>query len=290
MSVSDLSLTEQFAATGYVVDRALVTTLGLMQQLERPLLIEGEAGVGKTESAKALAEVTNAPLIRLQCYDGLDLNAAVYEWNYTKQLISIKLNEAAPGGGKIDVFGQDFLMARPLLKSIQQSRPAVLLIDEIDRADEAFEAYLLELLSDFQISVPELGTIKAQTKPRVILTSNGTRELSDALRRRCLYHYMDYPDQEKELAIVFARLPDIDESLGQQIVGFIQKIRTLELQKRPGVAETLDWAAALMGLEQETLKDNLDTILETRSCFLKTREDMAVMDRESVSELLTAVA
>ncbi|MBX2870130.1 MAG: MoxR family ATPase [Acidiferrobacterales bacterium] len=290
MSVSELSLTAQFAATGYVVDHSLVTTLGLMRQLERPLLIEGEAGVGKTESAKALAEVTSAPLIRLQCYDGLDLNAAVYEWNYTRQLISIKLNESASDDGAIDVFSREFLMERPLLQSIQQPEPAVLLIDEIDRADEAFEAYLLELLSDFQISIPELGTIKAVSKPRVILTSNGTRELSDALRRRCLYHYMDYPGYHKELEIVLARLPDIDQSLGEQIVGFIQKIRDTELQKRPGVAETLDWAAALMGLELNTLQDNLDVILETRSCFLKTREDMAAIDRESVAEVITAVA
>lgn len=290
MTNSISSLTEQFATTGYVVDRPLVTTLGLMQQLERPLLIEGEAGVGKTESAKALAQVTKAPLIRLQCYDGLDLNAAVYEWNYTKQLISIKLNEASPDGEKMNVFGQEFLMERPLLQSIRQPQPAVLLIDEIDRADEAFEAYLLELLSDFQISIPELGTVEAISKPLVILTSNGTRELSDALRRRCLYHYMDYPDQDKELAIIYARLPDIDQSLGRQIVQFIQTVRKQELQKRPGVAETLDWAAALMGLELNTLQDNLDALLATRGCFLKTRGDMQVMNREAMSEVLTAVA
>jgi len=283
-------LTEQFEAAGYIVDSSLVTTLGLMQRLERPLLIEGEAGVGKTEAAKALASVNNTPLIRLQCYDGLDLNAAAYEWNYTKQLIAIKVNESSKDSKTLDVFGQDFLMERPLMQSIRQPEPAVLLIDEIDRADEAFEAYLLELLSDFQISVPELGTVEALAKPKVVLTSNGTRELSDALRRRCLYHYMDYPDLQKELAIVYARLPDIDEKLGQQIVSFIQNLRQQDLQKRPGVAETLDWAAALIGLELDTLTENIDAIMATKGCFLKTREDVAAFDANAVSEILIAVA
>jgi len=290
MSIEISLLTEKFETAGYIVDPPLVTTLGLMQQLERPLLIEGEAGVGKTEAAKALASVNNTPLIRLQCYDGLDLNAAAYEWNYTKQLIAIKINEASESKEKLDVFGQEFLMERPLMQSIRQQEPAVLLIDEIDRADEAFEAYLLELLSDFQISVPELGTVEALAKPRVVLTSNGTRELSDALRRRCLYHYMDYPDLKKELAIIYARLPEIDEKLGRQIVSFIQKLRQQDLQKRPGVAETLDWAAALIGLELETLEENIDAILSTKSCFLKTREDVTAIDSDVVSNILTAVA
>ncbi len=290
MSLEIPFLTEQFEAAGYIVDPPLVTTLGLMQQLERPLLIEGEAGVGKTEAAKVLASVNNAPLIRLQCYDGLDLSAAVYEWNYTKQLIAIKANEGSQSDEKLDVFGQDFLMERPLLQSIRQPQSAVLLIDEIDRADEAFEAYLLELLSDFQISIPELGTVKALAKPKVVLTSNGTRELSDALRRRCLYHYMDYPDLNKELAIVYARLPEIDKKLGEQVVTFIQNVRLQDLQKRPGVAETLDWAAALIGLELDTLKENIDVILATKSCFLKTREDVAEIDTDVVSEVLNAVA
>jgi len=290
MSIEISLLTEKFETAGYIVDPPLVTTLGLMQQLERPLLIEGEAGVGKTEAAKALASVNNTPLIRLQCYDGLDLNAAAYEWNYTKQLIAIKINEASESKEKLDVFGQEFLMERPLMQSIRQQEPAVLLIDEIDRADEAFEAYLLELLSDFQISVPELGTVEALAKPRVVLTSNGTRELSDALRRRCLYHYMDYPDLKKELAIIYTRLPEIDEKLGRQIVSFIQKLRQQDLQKRPGVAETLDWAAALIGLELDTLEENIDVILSTKSCFLKTREDVTAIDSDVVSNILTAVA
>jgi MoxR-like ATPase len=233
MNYDICKIKQQFAQQGYIADEELATTLGLMQSLERPLLVEGEAGVGKTEIAKALAGVMDSLLIRLQCFDGLDTNAAVYEWNYTRQLISIKLHEASNQRTDIDVFSEEFLMERPLLQSIRQEQSAVLLVDEIDRADEAFEAYLLELLSDFQISIPELGTIKAKSKPRVVLTSNGTRELSDALRRRCLYHYIDYPDKRKELAIINSRLPGIQQKLAGQIVSFVQQLRQLELLK-PG--------------------------------------------------------
>ncbi len=284
MNISIEGLTDSLLISGYVVDHELVTTLGLMHTLQRPLLIEGEAGVGKTEAAKALASATDAELIRLQCYDGLDANAAVYEWNYTRQLISIKLNEAK-GQSDLNVFGEEFLMERPLLRSIRQQKSPVLLIDEIDRADEAFEAYLLELLSDFQVSIPELGTVNATTIPRVILTSNGTRELSDALRRRCLYHYMDYPDSEKELKILSTRNPQMDEKLGEQIVSFIQQLREVELQKRPGVAETIDWTSALLGLECRDFMHNLDALMATRACFLKTREDFELVDREMIERL-----
>ena len=207
-----------------------------------------------------------------------------------RQLISIKLQEASNQDGNLDVFSKDFLLSRPLLQSIQQDQPSVLLIDEIDRADEAFEAYLLELLSDFQITVPELGTIKASFIPQVILTSNATRELSDALRRRCLYHYLDYPDKSRELKIIQQKLPAINLQLAAQIAGFVKNLRLLELQKRPGIAETLDWAAALMGMGIEELKNNVDTLLATRSCLLKTREDWKHLDEERANELLQSIA
>ena len=290
MTDTEATLANRFSSTGYILDASLSTTLELMQSLQRPLLIEGEAGVGKTEAAKALAQVTGGELIRLQCYDGLDANAAVYEWNYTKQLISIKLHESAEQPAQLDVFSEAFLMPRPLLQAIRRSKPPVLLIDEIDRADEAFEAYLLELLSDFQITIPELGTVRAQSRPLVVLTSNGTRELSDALRRRCLYHFMDYPDKEKELSIILSRLPGIDQRLGQQVVDFIQQLRLLELQKRPGVAETLDWAAALMGLGVDELTQNVDVIIRSRSCFLKTRDDVSEVNADVVEDVLRKIA
>jgi MoxR-like ATPase len=267
-------------SAGYVAEPSLAATLLLFTQLQRPLLIEGEAGVGKTEIAKALAEVFQCPLIRLQCYEGLDANAAVYEWNYQHQLLAIKIQEDeghSAAEKERHIFSTEFLLKRPLLQAITQPRSPVLLVDEIDRADEEFEAYLLEVLSDFQISIPELGTLKATSIPHVVLTSNGTRDLSDALRRRCLYYYLDYPTLDKELRIVRRRLPDIGEQLAGQIVHFVHDLRELDLRKRPGVAETLDWAAALLRLKIERLEQDPALLLQSLVCLLKTRED-----RESV--------
>jgi len=279
-------------AAGYVADAALATTLSMLLTLQRPLLVEGDAGVGKTELAKAMAKGFDARLIRLQCYEGLDTATAVYEWNYPHQLLAIKLQEAAGSGNadETDIFSERFLLARPLLEAIREPSPAVLLIDEIDRADEAFEAYLLEVLSDFQISIPELGTIRARSIPRVVLTSNGTRELSDALRRRCLYHYLDYPDLAKELAIVHRHLPGIDGQLARQVVTFVQALRTKPVRKRPGIAETLDWASALTGLEVRTLVENPVLVEETLACLLKTEEDMKAYRGGEARALLSAIA
>ncbi len=235
-------------------DRALATVVFLGLELGRPILLEGEAGVGKTEVAKVLSSVLGSRLIRLQCYEGLDVTTAVYEWNYPRQMLEIRLREARGEGNQEstvhDIFGPDFLIKRPLLQALESTDGAapVLLIDEIDRADEEFEAYLLELLSDFQVTVPEIGTIRAAQPPRVILTSNRTREVHDALKRRCLYHWIDYPTMDKEYAIVQTRLPGMDARLARQVVGFVQRLRRTELTKLPGVAETLDWAAALMAL------------------------------------------
>lgn len=274
---------------GYIADDELLTTLQLMGRLGRALLVEGEAGVGKTAIAKALSDVLESPLIRLQCYEGLDSNAAVYEWNYSRQLLSIKLQETRGPALDTDVFTEEFLLERPLLKAIRQERAAVLLIDEIDRADEAFEAFLLELLSEFQITIPELGTVVARCRPHVVLTSNATRELSDALRRRCLYHYLDYPSPEKELAIVRTRLPEIDARLSAQIVSFVQGLRGWDLRKRPGVAETLDWARALIGLGVVDLRDGA-IVARTRACLMKTREDVDRLTAPAIIELLAAGA
>src|SRR6185437_1091344 len=269
-------LRTRFAAIGYVADADLAAAVLLMRQLSRPLLLEGEAGVGKTEVAKALAAVLATELIRLQCYEGLDASSAVYEWNYQRQLLAIKIwegEDASAEAKEQHIFQREFLLERPLLRAITQERPPVLLIDEIDRADEPFEAYLLEVLSDFQVSIPELGTVKARSIPYVALTSNGTRELSDALRRRCLYHYVDYPSEDKELRIVAARLPDIAPALAGQVVGFVQALRREELRKKPGIAETLDWAAALMGLGASDLRGEIETVQQTLLCLLKTHED-----------------
>ncbi len=277
------------AASGYIADEDLSTTLLLAEMLQRPLLLEGDAGVGKTSIAKALSDAYDCPLIRLQCYEGLDVNTAVYEWNYQRQLLAVKLMETGPGGDararEAEIFSPEFLLPRPLLRAIQEPEPCVLLIDEIDRADEEFEAFLLEVLSDFQISIPELGTIPAQSIPRVILTSNGTRDLSDALRRRCLYFFVDFPSFEKECAIVRAKVPGIDERLIDQIVAFVQGLRKLELKKPPGVAETLDWAAALTGLSVSVLSDQPEVVLRTLGCLLKTREDRGQVTREVASRL-----
>lgn len=273
---------------GYIADQALLTSLWLMSELNRPLLLEGNAGVGKTEVGKILADVFDRSLIRLQCYEGLDVNTAVYEWNYQRQLLAIRRQEILHEDGlsEAQLFSETYLMKRPLLQSISEVQPTVLLIDEIDRADEEFEAYLLEVLSDFQISIPELGTIKASSIPLVILTSNGTRELSDALRRRCLYHYIDYPDYDKELRIVLARAPGIGANLAAQIVAFVQKLREQDLRKVPGVAETLDWTAALLRLDMKSLGDNPDAVVATLGCLLKTREDIDAMPAEVIHSLV----
>ena len=271
----------------YVADQSLSSTLLLMTKLQRPLLVEGDAGVGKTEIAKALSKSFDCPLIRLQCYEGLDVNSAVYEWNYQHQLLSIKIQEARdlPTSEK-HIFSEEFLLKRPLLEAISLPRSPVLLIDEIDRADEAFEAFLLEVLSDFQISIPELGTITASSIPHVILTSNGTRELSDALRRRCLYYYVDYPDFDKELRIVRKRLPDINRQLSSQIVECIQSFRKLDLRKKPGIGETLDWAAALIQLNVENLRSDPELIMDTLVCVLKTRDDRNLVTKDVLEQLV----
>ena len=282
-------LRARFAAIGYVADAELAMAVRLMQILSRPLLLEGEAGVGKTEVAKAIASVFGTELIRLQCYEGLDASSAVYEWNYQRQLLAIKIweNEDASAEAKEQhIFQREFLLERPLLRAITQEFPPVLLIDEIDRADEPFEAYLLEVLSDFQVSIPELGTVRARSIPYVVLTSNGTRELSDALRRRCLYHYVDYPSEDKELRIIAVRLPEIAPALASQVVRFVQALRREDLRKKPGIAETLDWARALMGLGATDLAADPESAQQTLLCLLKTQEDRAALPRERVERLL----
>ena len=274
---------------GYIADPQLAAAISLVMQLQRPLLIEGEAGVGKTEVAKVLAATFGRKLIRLQCYEGLDVNAAVYEWNYQRQLLAIKIQESAHAPAQNTerhIFGPEFLLKRPLLAAITEAEPPVLLIDEIDRADEEFEAYLLELLSDFQISIPELGTIQATSIPLVVLTSNATRELSDALRRRCLYHFLDYPGFDKELAIVQTKLPDAGAQLARQVVTFVQGLRRLDLRKKPGIAESLDWTAALLGLGVSDLEQRPEAIMDSLACLLKTREDRAAVTADVVQRLV----
>lgn len=284
-------LASRLAAVGYVADGGLATALALMDMLRRPLLLEGEAGVGKTEVAKALAAVHGAELIRLQCHEGLDRADALYEWNYQRQLMAIKAREGADAEAvEAHVFSERYLLERPLLAAIRREASPVLLIDEIDRADAEFEAFLLEVLSDFQVSVPELGTIAARSIPRVILTSNGTRELSDALRRRCLYHALDFPDVEREASILRARLPGIDIALAQQIAEMIAAIRREDLVKRPGVAETLDWAAALMGLGVGRLDADREAVFDTLACIVKTREDRGRLPRAVIERLIGRVA
>jgi len=285
-------VSKRLEAAGYVADAALATTVSILLTLQRPLLVEGDAGVGKIELAKALAKGFDARLIRLQCYEGLDTATAVYEWNYPHQLLAINLQEASGNGeaNEANIFSERFLLARPLLEAIREPTPAVLLIDEIDRADEPFEAYQLEVLSDFQISIPELGTIHARSIPRVVLTSNGTRELSDALRRRCLYHYLDYPDLAKELAIVHRHLPGIDGELARQVVTFVQALRTKPVRKRPRIAETQDWASALTGFEVRTLVETSALVENTLACLLKTEEDMKAYRGGEAKALLSDIA
>jgi MoxR-like ATPase len=274
----------------YVSDRSLATAIFLALKLQRPLFLEGEAGVGKTEVAKVLAHLLRKPLIRLQCYEGLDVNTAVYEWNYTNQMLQIRLLEAAGHvqveQARRDLFSPEFLLKRPLLQAIDQPNGTapVLLIDELDRADEEFEAFLLEVLSDFQITIPELGTIKAPTPPVVILTSNRTREIHDALKRRCLYHWIDYPSFEKEYGIVLAKVPQAPERLARQVVAFVQELRREELYKLPGVAETLDWITALVALDQETLTEQV--VNETLGTLLKYRDDIEHTQKSTLKPIL----
>jgi MoxR-like ATPase len=281
-------LQQDLARQGYVAGPDLAMALHLALVLGRPLLLEGAAGVGKTEVARALAAAKGCELIRLQCYEGLDAAQAIYEWNYQRQLLAIRAHaEAGETGAAVEarLFSVDYLLERPLLRAIRQPVAPVLLIDEIDRADEEFEAYLLEVLSDFQITIPELGTIAATTRPMVILTANGTRDLSDALRRRCLYAHVDYPDAATELAILQARCPQVGEALGRQIVGFVQSLRREDLEKKPGVAEMLDFAAALAGLGLADLTDDPAILQAALATLLKTQGDRANVTTEVAQRL-----
>lgn len=278
-------------ARGYVADRALATVLFLALRMKRPLLLEGEAGTGKTEIAKVLAAALDRRLIRLQCYEGLDLASAVYEWNYAGQMMAIRLAEAGGAAGdrerlESDIFSEKYLVKRPLLQALepQEGGAPILLIDELDRTDEAFEAFLLEVLADSQVTIPELGTIRAAEPPIVILTSNRTREIHDALKRRCLYHWVGYPDAARELAILKARAPDAPAKLARQIVAFVQAIRREELFKAPGVAETLDWASALVELDAVALDPAI--VSDTLGALLKYQDDIQAMQGSKVKELL----
>ena len=289
-SIDDLQ--RRLAEHQYVADAGLTTSIYLALKLKRPLLLEGEAGVGKTEVAKVLAATLDTDLIRLQCYEGLDVTHAVYEWNYARQLIEIRVAEAEGETASDrrervrELFGPDFLIERPLLQALRdgRARPPVLLIDELDRADEEFEGYLLELLSDFQVTIPELGTIKATTPPAVVITSNRTRELHDALKRRCLYAWIDYPDFEKELRIVTTKVPGASAALAEQVTRFVQELRREELYKVTGVSETLDWVAALVALDQQEL--DAATIERTLGIVLKNQEDMQNMRGDRIQEML----
>ena len=272
----------------YVADRGLAMSIYLALQLRRPLFLEGEAGVGKTEVARALASALGARLIRLQCYEGLDVNQAVYEWNYSRQLLHIRLLEASGGVDRKDaekeLFSEEFLIKRPLLQALDGAGPKVLLIDELDRADEEFEGYLLEMLSDFQITIPEIGTHVADERPVVVITSNRTREIHDALKRRCLYYWIDYPDLEKEMQIVQSKVPAASQKLAGQVTAFVQELRGTELYKVPGVAETLDWTAALVSLNEHELSPSV--IDDTLGVMLKYREDVQAVRGEQTQALL----
>ncbi|NCW24982.1 MAG: MoxR family ATPase [Betaproteobacteria bacterium] len=281
------SLREELHQAGYITDEDLATVLWLATALQRPLLIEGDAGVGKTALAIALAASQGRRLVRLQCHEGIDLGQAAYEWNYGKQLLSIRVNEHAQGfQTATDLFSRDFLLERPLLQAISSTQATVLLVDEVDRADEAFEAFLLEVLADYQITVPEFGTIRATHVPLVILTSNGTRELSDALRRRCLYHWLDYPSLHREIDIVRHTLPSAESMLIEQAVVFVQRLRREDLIKTPGIAETLDWVRALHRLRLQSLPDDPHGIMPLLGCLLKTKEDRFQFNAERVLQLI----
>lgn len=272
----------------YVADRGLATAVFLALKLRRPLFLEGEPGVGKTEIAKTIAQILDTELIRLQCYEGLDINQAVYEWNYTRQMLHIRLLEArGEHVRESELFGPDYLLSRPLLTALEKSndgRPPVLLIDEVDRSDEEFEAFLLEILSDFQITIPEIGTIRAERPPVVVLTSNRTREVHDALKRRCIYYWINYPSFEKELEIVLAKVPDAPEQLARQITQFIQELRERDLYKVPGVAETLDWTAALVALDQQAL--TVEVVQDTLGVILKYQDDITRVNGETTKQLI----
>jgi MoxR-like ATPase len=280
-------LQEALRAQLYIADRGLATAIYLSLRLKRPIFLEGEAGVGKTEVAKVVSRLLDTRLIRLQCYEGLDINQAVYEWNYTRQMLHIRLMEAHDErASEAELFGRDFLLQRPLLQALeyQGPDPPVLLIDEVDRSDEEFEAFLLEILSDFQITIPEIGTIRAANPPVVVLTSNRTREVHDALKRRCIYYWIDYPTFEKELEIVRAKVPEAPITLARQVTGFIQELRHLDLYKVPGVAETLDWMAALVTLDQQALEE--EVILDTLGVFLKYQDDVNRVNGQTTTQLL----
>ena len=283
----------QLSQTGYVADRALATVVYLALKMGRPLLLEGEAGVGKTEIAKSLATMLGRKLIRMQCYEGLDVASAVYEWNYAGQMMAIRLAEVEGSTDRArlesDLFSSRFLIKRPLLQALEPDTqgPPVLLIDELDRTDEAFEAFLLEILSDYQVSVPEFGTVKAEHPPIVIVTSNRTREIHDALKRRCLYHWVDYPDAERELAILKAKAPQAPEALTRQIVGFVQALRKQDLFKVPGVAEALDWASALVELDAVALDPKL--VSDTLGVLLKYQDDIQTMQGSDIAKMLSEI-
>jgi MoxR-like ATPase len=292
MRASPEDMARELAERAYLADRGLATVVAVALALRRPLLLEGEAGVGKTELAKVLADVLGARLIRLQCYEGIDVAHALYDWNYARQMLHIRTLEAAHAvqpESVSDVFGPEFLVRRPLLEAIQHSDPVppVLLIDEIDRADDEFEAFLLELLSDFQVTIPELGTIRAQERPVVILTSNRTRELHDALKRRCLYHWIGHPDHAREVAIIRARVPEAPERLAREASAFVGRLRALALVKAPGVAETLDWVQTLSVLGHEEL--DVDVVEATAGALVKHREDVERVVRASAEGLVDEV-
>jgi MoxR-like ATPase len=276
-------------AQSYIADRSLATAVFLALKRRKPLLLEGEPGVGKTEIAKVLASLLDTRLIRLQCYEGIDISTAVYEWNYTRQMLHIRLMEAQQGARESElkeIFGPDFLIQRPLLQAIDASntKAPVLLIDELDRSDEEFEAYLLELLSDFQITIPEIGTISAKEPPIVIITSNRTREIHDALRRRCLYYWIDFPELEKEYSIVMARMPGVPERLAKQVCAFVQELRSMDLFKAPGVAETLDWLSSLLALDKLELVEG--SVRETLGALLKYQDDILKVGGSDMHKIL----
>lgn len=288
MSWTDLK--SDLSNSGYVATDPLAMALHISLSLGRPLLLEGPAGVGKTQIAKTLSEIKNTKLIRLQCYEGLDASSAIYEWNYQRQLLAISASKDKSQPKEDEIFSDKYLLRRPLLDAISQEQPPVLLIDEVDRADEEFEAYLLEILSDFQVSIPEMGTIKAISKPHVILTANGARDLSDALRRRCIYSFVEYPDKTAELAILNKHHPHLNVHLAQQIVGFVQALREEELEKVPGVAEMLDWAATIAGLGINDLSDDPLSLHATLVCLLKTHADQASIPTEIAQKLVGKAA
>ncbi|MEI6546637.1 MAG: MoxR family ATPase [Burkholderiales bacterium] len=286
------ALQAQLASDGYLADRRLATSLFLSLRLNRPLFLEGEAGVGKTELAKALAHRLGAPLIRLQCYEGLDVSQAAYEWNVGRQLLHIRLAEAGGAGGQASaeqaLFSREMLLERPLLAALSSPQPVVLLIDELDRADEPFEAFLLEVLSDWQITIPELGTVKARHIPHVIITSNRTREIHDALKRRCLYHWVEFPDLEREFEIVRSKVPQAPEALSRQVVATVQRMRSMDLFKSPGIAETIDWVNALVALDKISLDP--DTVADTLGVLLKYQEDIGRVEGDEIQRLLREAA